>query len=253
MFKSSFLICTALGIIINCNIHGQSFGFGCLGLVGGYAGYSYQIYKPTGLNTYISTFNLLRKDSLKGPMQNFGKSAGYRVGINFFRANISGFILTAKGFYQDLSETSDADIGGTENVTSTNLNYELKSWGIGVDLGTSITKSLSWKVIDAALLFNNAVFTNTTNLPGAETIVKIYKSDRQVLGYSIGTGFILSIIKEYISLEGLAGYTYIKIDKMKQDDGTYLSTTELSSTPMNNFINAGGFNAVIQLNIGFPL
>src|ERR1035437_10126384 len=113
MFKGSFLVITALSIIsFNTNVQAQNFGFGCLGLVGGYAGYSYQVYKPTGLNDYIGFFNLnpVRKDSLKGPMQNFGKSAGYRVGVNFFRADIRGLILTAKGFYQDLSEESDASI-----------------------------------------------------------------------------------------------------------------------------------------------
>jgi hypothetical protein len=254
MFKGSFLVLTALSIIyFNTNVQAQNFGFGCLGLVGGYAGYSYQVYKPTGLNDYIGSFNLIRKDSLKGPMQNFGKSAGYRVGVNFFRADIRGLILTAKGFYQDLSEESDASISGTLGTSSTDLNLDLKSWGIGVDIGTSLTSSLSWKVIDAVILFNSAQFTNTTNLPGAQTTVEIYKSDKQILGYTFGTGFILALIGEYVSLEGSAGYTYLKIDKVKKDDGTYLTTNETSTVPMNNFIDAGGFNAVIQLNIGFPL
>src|ERR1035437_2198877 len=254
MFKGSFLLVTALSIIfVNSNIIAQSFGFGCLGLVGGYAGYSYQVYKPTGLNDYIGSFNLIRKDSLKGPMQKFGKSTGYRVGVNFFRANIKGLILTAKGFYQDLSEESDANVSGTQGTSSTNYNLDLKSWGIGVDVGTSITSSLSWKVIDAVVLFNTAQLTNTTNLPGAQTNVETYKSDKQVLGYTFGTGFMISIIGSYVSLEGLAGYTYLKIDKIKKDDGTYLTVDEHSATPMNNFIDGGGFNAVIQLNIGFPL
>ncbi len=256
MFKGSFHLVIALSIIfINSTITAQSFGFGCLGLVGGYAGYSYQIYKPSGLNNYIESFNLnpVRRDSLKGPIQNFGKSAGYRVGVNFFRANIRGLILTAKGFYQNLSEESDATVSSLQGESNTDFNVDLKSWGIGVDIGTSITNSLSWKVIDAVLLFNNAQFTNTTNLPGAQTIVQSYKSDSQILGYTLGTGFILAIIGEYVSLEGSAGYTYMKIDKIKRDDGTYLTTTELSNTPMNNFIDGGGFNAVIQLNIGFPL
>jgi len=254
MFKRSFILVTALCIIIsNSIISAQSFGFGCLGLVGGYAGYSYQIYKPTGLNNYIGNYNLSKKDSLKGPMQNFGKSAGYRVGVNFFRANFKGLILTAKGFYQDLSEESDANFSGSSGTSSANYNVDIKSWGFGIDLGTSLTRSLSWKVVDAAILFNSAQFTNTTNLPGAQTIVETYKSDKQVLGYTFGTGFILAIIGNYISLEGSVGYTYLKIDNLKKDDGTYLPVSELSNTPMNNFIDAGGFNAVIQLNIGFPL
>jgi hypothetical protein len=254
MFKSWFL--TGLSFIVifyNINVNAQSFGFGCLGLVGGYAGYSYQIYKPSGLNTYIQTFNLLRKDSLQGPMQNFGKSTGYRVGINFFRADLRGFILTAKGFYQNLGEKSDASVVSSIGNTNTNLDFKLRSWGIGFDLGTSITYSLSWKVIDASLLFNSAEFTNTTNYPGAITNVNIYKTDKAVLGYTVGTGFILGIIGHYVSLEGFAGFTYLKINNLKQDDGTFLTVNETSTSVMNNFIDAGGFNAVIQLNVGFPL
>jgi hypothetical protein len=40
---------------------------------------------------------------------------------------------------------------------------------------------------------------------------------------------------------------------VKQDNGTYLTVNESSSTEMKNFIDKGGFNAVIQLNVGFPL
>jgi hypothetical protein len=74
-----------------------------------------------------------------------------------------------------------------------------------------------------------------------------------VLGYTVGTGFILAIIGHYVSLEGFVGYTYLKIDRVKQDDGTYLTVNESSSADMKNFIDAGGFNTVVQLNIGFPL
>jgi hypothetical protein len=254
MFKSWVLTFLSVIIILSgVNLKAQSFGFGCLGLVGGYAGYSYQIYKPTGLNTYIQTFNLIRRDSLHGSMQNFGKSSGYRVGINFFRADLKGFILTAKGFYQSLGEENDASVSSSNGTYNTNFDYILRSWGIGFDLGTSLTHSLSWKVIDASLLFNSAQFTNTTNKPGAVTIVYTYKTDKQVLGYTVGTGFILAIIGHYVSLEGFVGYTYLKIDRVKQDDGTYLTVNESSSADMKNFIDAGGFNTVFQLNIGFPL
>ena len=254
MFKSWVLTLLSVIIILSgVNMKAQSFGFGCLGLVGGYAGYSYQIYRPTGLNTYIQTFNLIRKDSLHGSMQNFGKSSGYRVGINFFRADLKGFILTAKGFYQSLGEENDASVISAAGTTNTSYDFNLKSWGIGFDLGTSLTHSLSWKVIDASLLFNSVQFTNTTNYPGAVTNVNSYKTDKQVLGYTVGTGFILAIIGHYVSLEGFVGYTYLKIDRVKQDDGTYLTVNESSTADMKNFIDAGGFNTVVQLNIGFPL
>jgi hypothetical protein len=253
MFKSLFLTCLSLFIVINSSeINAQSFGFGCLGLVGGYVGYSYQVYKPTGLNTYIQTFNLLRKDSLQGKMSNFGKSSGYRVGINFYRADLRGFILTAKGFYQNLTEENTASLVSADRTSNTSFDFNLKSWGIGFDLGTSITHSLSWKVLDASLLFNSAQFTNTTNYPG-ETIVNTFKTDKQILGYTVGTGFIFAIIGNYVSLEGFAGYTYLNIGSVKQDNGSYLTVSESSNAEMKNFIDTGGFNGVIQLNIGFPL
>jgi hypothetical protein len=254
MFKRLFLTCLSVIIVLNsAEIKAQSFGFGCLGLVGGYVGYSYQLYKPSGLNTYIQTFNLLRKDSLKGSMPNFGKSSGYRVGINFYRADLRGFILTAKGFYQNLSEGNTASLVSAAGTSNTSFDFNLKSWGIGFDLGTSLTHSLSWKVLDASLLFNSAQFTNTTNYPGAVTNVNTYKTDKQVLGYTVGTGFIFAIIGNYVSLEGFAGYTYLNIGKIKQDNGSYLTINESSGAEMKNFIDAGGFNGVIQLNIGFPL
>lgn len=231
----------------------QSFGFGCLGFVGGYAGYSYQKYDPNGLNRYVDAFNLANKDSLESPMSKFGEAQGYRIGINIFRANIKGFILTTKGFYQYLSEKNSADINGSGGVSSAVYEVEMKNWGFGIDLGTALTDILSWKVIDAALLYNTASFTNTQNLPGSVTIITKYNSEKYSLGYSIGTGFILQLIGRYISLEGVAGYASFKIDKMRTGDGTELTTTGTSKEVMTNFITSGGFNAVVQLNVGFPL
>lgn len=254
MFKGWVLTCLVLIIILNSSVSkAQSFGFGCLGLVGGYVGYSYQVYKPSGLNTYIQMFNHLRKDSLQSSMKNFGKSSGYRVGLNFFRADLRGFILTAKGFYQVVSEGNNASLVSPLGTSNTNYDFNLRSWGIGFDLGTSLTYSLSWKVLDASLLFNSAQFTSTTNSIGGVTNVNNYKTDKQILGYTVGTGFILAVIGNYVSLEGFAGYTYLNVGSVKQDDGTYLTVDETSKTEMKNFIDAGGFNAVIQLNIGFPL
>ena len=88
-------------------MYGQTFGFGCLGFVGGYGGYSYQNYKPGTLNDYIDHFNLLYNDSLSAPLGKFGKADGYRFGLNFFRAKFKGFIITAKGFYQNLTGYSN--------------------------------------------------------------------------------------------------------------------------------------------------
>ncbi len=234
-------------------INAQSFGFGCLGFVGGYGGYSYQQYNPNGLNDYIQSFNSIRTDSLNSPMAKFGKAQGYRFGINFFRANFKGFILTTKGFYQKLSEENKSSINSFDGTTSEIYELELTNWGLGIDLGTTITKGLSWKVIDAALLYNTATFTDTRNAPGPSTVIKKFDSENPTFGYTVGTGFILALVEQYISLEGVAGYTVLTINKMKAADGTELTSSENSHSVMNNFISGGGFNAVVQLNIGFPL
>lgn len=246
--KSSILI----AILLTSTINAQTFGFGCLGFVGGFGGYSYQRYKAEGLNNYVAEFNKANEDSLSAPMSNFGTASGYRVGINFFRAHFTGFIVTSKGFYQSLVESKDAAINSTVSASNANYKVRLNTWGVGFDVGTSISGAISWKVIDAAILFNKATFTNTKNLPGSFTDIKEYSSDSK-LGYSIGTGFILQLIDEYISIEGLAAYTVFSINELQLSDGTKLTVSESSSKTMTNFIDAGGFNAVIQLNVGFPL
>lgn len=252
-FSSRILLLIIFFITFNNENNSQTFGFGCLGFVGGFGGYSYQKYNPEGLNNYIVFYNTNNSDSLNVPIGKFGKAKGYRVGLNFFRANFPGLIITSKGFYQSLTESNNGSIN-TQSGTVATANYELKldTWGVGIDVGTKVLGGLSWKIIDAALLFNKAKLTNTKNFPGAFTEVNEYKSDSK-LGYSVGTGFILEIIDEYITLEGLAAYTKLTIDNVHLNDGTKLTINENSNEPMKNFIESGGFNAVIQLNVGFPL
>jgi hypothetical protein len=231
----------------------QSFGFGCLGFVGGYGGYSYQRYEPKGLNDYIVVFNQNREDSLVSAMGGFGTAKGYRVGLNFFRAKVDNFIITTKGYYQSLTEKHESLEKFQTGTTSTTMRLDLRNWGVGLDLGISITSRISWKVVDGAVHFNNLVFTNTENSTGAQTIVRKFKTESTSVGYSIGTGFILEIIDDYISIEGTAAYTQISVDNLQLDDGTLLTRHENTTDPMKDFIESGGFNAVIQLNVGFPL
>ncbi|HZW39881.1 MAG TPA: hypothetical protein VFF33_11330 [Ignavibacteriaceae bacterium] len=242
------LILLILFIAITSLSNAQSFGFGCLGFVGGFGGYSYQIYQPDGLNNFVDNFNTSNSDSILSPLDKFGKATGYRVGLNFFRANLSGFILTTKGFYQLLTEKNSADIGTPQKRNSLSSELKLKSWGIGFDLGTSITSNFSWKVIDAAVLFTSIDLTNTQQYPG-KTIITKYKASSNI-GYSIGTGFILSVIEDYISLEGLAGYTVFTAKNVKDSNDNKLS---INNQGVEDFITNGGFNAVIQLNVQFPL
>jgi hypothetical protein len=239
--------------LIQGNSYSQTFGFGCLGFVGGFGGYSYLQYKADGLNDYISFFNSENKDSIITPMGKFKTAQGYIVGINFFRAKFPSMIITTKGFYESLSKKENAELSSTLGGSSYH-DYDLKlnSWGVGVDLGTELFAGLSWKIIDASLLYNQAVFTKTENLPGAYTSTETYKSDFN-LGYSLGTGFIFELVDEYVTLEGLAGYTSISVSSVHKDDGTELTVNDGSTEPINNFIVSGGFNAVVKLNVGLPL
>ncbi len=54
-------------------------------------------------------------------------------------------------------------------------------------------------------------------------------------------------------LEGVAAYTQFSIDKMKTDDGKYFAVQPAQNSNNKKFIEKGGFNAVIQLNVGLPL
>lgn len=243
--------------LVHTESNAQTFGFGCLGFVSGYGGFTYQKYDAAGLNNYISGFNQSKSAALISPLNEFSTANGYRVGINIFRAAFpNGFFITAKGYYESLGKKNTV----TEITTSGSTNYEfdlvMKNWAVGFDVGLNVIDRVSWKVVDGAVHFNNVRFTTIENSPGVTSITK-FESDAGVFGYSVGTGIIIALIKDYISIEGLAGYTYLKVEDMMMEDGQKFSS--VSPDPMQstdtsiNFIDSGGFNAVIQLNFGFPL
>lgn len=247
IFLSLFLIILSLK-----TANAQTFGFGCLGFVGGYGGFSYQDYNPAGFNEYVEYWNSL--EFVHSPIDEFSSATGYRIGLNFFRATFeNGIIITAKGFYEYLSKENKGTVGVGGSDDNYSLELTFKNWSLGFDVGWEFTKVVSWKILDGSLNFNNVTFTETTDLPG-ETYVNKYKGESGVIGYSVGTGIIVSIIKDYVSMEGLAGYTYLVIDDVYDEAGNqFLNSyiTQLNSA--NKFIESGGFSAVIQLNVGFPL
>ncbi len=254
MLKRKYFCIVVIGllILVNSSVRSQTFGFGCLGFFGGYGGIVYQSYKAEGLNQFVKYFNEMKSSTLNDPLQDYYGAVGYRVGINFFRAHWqSRFILTAKGYYQSLSRTRET----SETLPDGNINYsyelDLKNWALGIDFGYAIASFLSWKIIDGAVHFNNVSLTNTVNSTG-ETEVNIYKSKSGVLGYSVGTGLIISIVKDYISIEASAGYTGLTIEKLNPEEGRRF-LEDLPEINNTNFIESGGFTAVVQLNIGFPL
>lgn len=254
--KSGYFL-TIIFFVITFTIpcHCQTFGFGCLGFVGGYGGYSYQKYNPAGLNEYIRFWNSL--EYVHSPLNEFSSADGYRLGLNFFRATFeNNIMITAKGFYQYLNENDKATVGGSTNTDNHTMDLTLKSWSVGLDVGWEFTKVISWKILDGSLNFNNVTLTQTTDLPGESDVSK-YKSDSGVIGYSIGTGVIVAIIKDYVSFEGLAGYSFLVVDNVYDANGTpFLNPVQIPEQAIwteSKFIESGGFTAVLQLNVGFPL
>lgn len=249
---NKFFITLFFILIISSKSVSQSFGFGCLGFVGGFGGYSYLEYNANGLNNYVDNFNTTNSEYIDKKMESFDRAAGYRIGVNFFRANFTGVFVTAKGFYQQLQKENTATVFQTAVGVDYEYDLKLKTWGFGVDVGIPITKFLSWKIIEGSVMINNVRFTETSN-SSVGTFVKKYDNKDISVGYSIGTGIIIDIIKNYISIEGLANYTILSINKMASDDGSGELNFSYQSADSDKFINEGGFNAVIQLNLGFPL
>ncbi len=229
-------------------IQPQSFGFGCLGLVGGYGGFTYQQYQPGLLKDYVNEFNLLKTKQLN----DFGKADGYRFGINFFRARFSGFFVTAKGFYQQLEESHDAQKFNRGGFEDFNYELKLKSFGVGLDIGIPIYSRLLWKIVDGAVLVSTARMTETVN-SYMGTNVRKFDNEKTEVGYSVGSGFVLDILKNYISIEGIVGYSFFQIGGMISENKTKFEDLLSNSEENKQFIKAGGFNAAVQLNVGFPL
>jgi len=234
-------------------IAAQDLGFGCLGLVGGFAGYGMQTYQTLGINERVDFLNAFHKDSLNSPLKNFGQAAGYRFGINFFDQKFSGFNLSFKGFYQKFSEKNKAIIKSPPIEIAKTFEVKITMFGLGVDFGTHITEMLNWKIIKAAVIFSNADFIESEDRPGILTVQDDYKSAKTNIGYSISTGFVVYLIGNYISLEGSAGYNLFRFEELKKADGTVLTVNEQSDQPMPAAINNGGLAGTIQLNFNFPL
>jgi len=257
--KIPFYICiTSCVILFNVQVFSQNFGFGCLGFVGGYGGITYQKYNAEGLNNFVNLFNEMNSSTLNQPLEEFYGAVGYRVGINFFRATFeSGIIISAKGYYQSLSRTRKASETFADATTNYRYELDLKNWAIGFDVGYAFTNYISWKIVDGTVNFNNVSLTETVNLSGGVSEVSKYKSESGVFGYTLGTGIIVSIFKDYVSLEGLVGYTKLQIEDLKTDEGEFFlkppPNALIQIVDPGNFIDSGGFTAELQLNIGFPL
>lgn len=224
----------------------QTFGFGCLGLSGFYAGVTQQYYDTPGLTEYLN--NSLFFPNSTSSIE-FKKGTGYRVGANFFRAKFDFLFLTAKGYYQFLKETHERENSLADN-SKDKFELSMNHWGVGLDFGVPLFSILDWKVVEGTVTFYNSDFVEENiDENGEQVSEKKYSLDKTKLGYYLGSGLILHLVPDYISVEASAGFNFIDIKNFTSKDG--LSIPSLTST--SKAVNKGGFSATVQLNVGFPL
>lgn len=226
-------------------IKSQTFGFGCLGLSGFYAGYSEQQYSVDGINQYI-------KMNYYGPVPKsnveFKKGTGYRIGANLFRAKFDNFFISAKGYYQFIKENIEQSAADQNSIIKNKYQLSLNHWGFALDVGVPLFSIIDLKVIEGGLVFHNMEFVHTTFRDENQLSEMKFEPQSNKVNYYIATGLIIHIVPDYISLEGTASYNFLKVDQLDLKSELLTGPTKIS-----NSISKGGLMATVQLNIGFPL
>lgn len=254
-FSSVYVPIAVIVLIFSGTQHlqGQELGFGCLGLVGGFGGYTSQGVHTDELNDFVSRYNKIHADSLYQGMDQFGNLKGFRLGLNLLRQNVQGMILTFKVFYENLIERKTGIILSASQQENTFTELAMKNFGIGIDIGTELTRSFTLKIIDATIVFSEIRFTESLHNPSGQIVNYVYTAEDAPIGVTLGTGFIFELIDDYVSLEGSAGYMFVEAGRMITTEGRYLTKSSRSAEKMRYVINSGGFNATLQLNIGVSL
>lgn len=242
--KSSIKIFFIVSILLTSITTAQTFGFGCLGLSGFYAGYTQQEYKAVGMNEAI---NSLLPSSPFNETLEFKRGTGFRIGANIFRAKFDFLFITAKGYYQFMKETHERE---DHNIPRTTQKYQLSMnhWGVGIDFGVPIFSIIDLKIVEGNVTFYNSELIESYNDQNGVLIIENkYSLDKAKVGYFVGSGLILHLVTDYISVEATAGYSFINIDRFSNSDIYSIPSTD------NKAIDKGGFSATVQLNVGFPL
>jgi len=242
-FFTAFILFVLYGIS-----NAQSSGFGFSGF---FAGYSQQDFSTTAINDYAYKQNL-QADPLQlfpSDQIDFKRLTGYRVGANFFRAKFGDVFITAKGYYQFLRELHDLSAQMSEGLVQENYQFTMNHWGVGIDIGINLFWILDWKIVEGDLTFFNSDFTQEKIINNISQGSNNFISGKNKKGYFLGSGLILQIIPDYVSIEGTIGYNFITIDSLIGSSGT-----GVLSPPSNSpLIEKGGLSTTIQLNVGFPL
>ncbi|MDQ7815954.1 MAG: hypothetical protein RDU14_02940 [Melioribacteraceae bacterium] len=223
----------------------QTFGFGCLGLSGFYAGFSQQQYNVGGINDYI-------KINYYGPLPTsnveFKKGSGYRIGANIFRAKFDALFISAKGYYQFMKENLEQNQTEQNSFIRNKYQISMNHWGLAVDVGVPLFWIFDWKVVEGGITFHKTEFTHEVLRDEIQLSESKFEPEKNRVNYYIGSGLIIHIVPDYLSIEGTASYSFMKVDELNNQSPLLVGPDKIS-----NSINKGGFMATIQLNIGFPL
>jgi hypothetical protein len=224
------------------NIFSQTCGFGCLGLSGFYGGYSVEKYDAEGLNNFLNSFS--PKDNLNFNMQ---KGEGLIVGMNIVRANYTDFFFTFKGYYQFYSETQEKPMNSDPLKNIINAKFEMNNWGFGLNFGIPLFSIFDWKVIEGNLSFYSPELTVQEKYDNYLVNEEIFSSDRVRMGFSLGSGLIIHVIRDYVSLEATGLYSFAEVDNLiSEKTGIKIPARE------EKLILQGGIIGIVQLNVGIP-
>ena len=227
----------------------QTCGFGCLGLAGVYVGYSFENYTAGGLNLQLN--NQLEEMGINDQRYNFRSGQGFRFGMNIVRANFESYFFTVKGYYQFLEEEQAVSaLRSLDEEYKLKSKFEMNHWAIGFDFGIPVVDFMDWKIIDGSIKFYNTQLTNQEIIN--DTVVKEtkYTIPKITVGYAVGSGFVIHVIKDYISIEGTGMYNFTTIEYLTNGDNTAHFPDENSKSDL---VNGSGFSGIVQLNIGIPL
>ena len=230
----------------NSLLKSQSFGFGCLGLSGFYGGFTQQAYVADGINEFV-------QQNYSSPNQKpgitFKEGTGFRIGANLFRAKMDYAFITLKGFYQFMKEEHQIIDDVQSGILKNNYQLSMNYWGVGLDFGIPLFSIVDWKIVEGGITFYNSELSYRILLNDEEQSELKLSPETTKLGYYVGSGIILHLVRDYISIEGTAAYSILRIDNMNNDNGDSL----LPESSTKKAMGKGGFTATVQLNIGFPL
>ncbi|MBU1101352.1 MAG: hypothetical protein KKA84_13200 [Bacteroidetes bacterium] len=232
--------------LVTQSLQAQSFGFGCLGLSGIYGGYSIQQFDAAPIEDAIGLYNISRNNMNDG--LKFDQLEGYRIGGNIFRARFSSLFITTKGYYQFLEQKQNGFSSEVASIKKDEYKLSLNHWGLGIDIGFPLFSFLDWKILEGGVNFYDVDFDYESLLEAEGDLKVHYSTDEVTVGYYAGTGLILHIIPDYISVEGTAFYNFVGLSNFITSD-----TDRLNLINTGEKLVEGRFGAVVQINVGFPL